>query len=145
MTFDELVEEWKKDATIHPAALDSICLQAPLVQGKWFNFLCRERGRLTQLKFELDGLKQWKRDYYLGDMPPEELSAKGLTAFARIIPKCEVDALVNVDKDVVELLKKIAVVQIKVEFIDLCVQSLNKRNFDIKNAIDFLKIKNGIV
>jgi hypothetical protein len=144
MKYDEIVEEWQKDSKIDSENLTHESLNIPLLQGKYFNLFCREKAILTKLTLDLNQLKRWKRDYFLGEIPPEELIEKGIPVFARRLVKSEVDTFVDTDKDVVEFLEKIAVVQTKVDFLNLCVKSINDRQWNIRNAIEFLKWKHGV-
>jgi hypothetical protein len=144
MKYEEIVEMWEKDAKIDSDDLCHESLQIPLLQGKYFNLFCREKAILTKLTLDLSQMRRWKRDYFLGDISPEELAEKGIPAFARRLVKAEVDSFVDTDADVVSLLEKIAVVQTKVDLLNLCVKSINDRQWNIRNAIEFLKWKNGV-
>jgi len=145
MKYDDLVEMWTKDAKIDPDLLDRESLKTPLLQGNYFNLYCRERAILTKLNIELKKLRRWKRDYFLGEISPEELIEKGIPVYPRRMVKTEVDDYIDTDPDVVACFEKIAVVQTKVDFLDLCVKSLNYRGPTIKNAIEFLKFRNGVI
>lgn len=145
MTYEELVEMWNVDAKIDPDKLDSESLGIPYIQGKYFNFYLRERAVLYKHTLDLNKLKRWKKDYFMGGIPPEELAEKGLPVNPILRLKTEVDEYVNVDPDVIGQLGKIAVVQMKVDFLKLCVDSLNGRQWLIKNTIEFLKFKHGIL
>lgn len=144
MKYEELIEMWEKDAKIEPDNLDSESLRIPLLQGKYFNFFCREKAILAKLNLDLNQLRRWKRDYFLGELPVEELVEKGIPVFARRLVKSEVDAYVDTDSDVIALLEKIAVVQTKVDLLNLLVKSINDRQWNIRNAIEFLKWKSGV-
>jgi hypothetical protein len=144
MKYDEIVEMWATDSKIDSENLSHESLNIPMLQGKYFNLFCREKAILTKLTLDLNQLKRWKRDYFLGEIPPEELIEKGIPVFARRLVKSEVDAFVDTDNEVVNFLEKIAVVQTKVDFLNLCVKSMNDRQWNIRNAIEFLKWKHGV-
>ena len=144
MRYEEIVGMWETDAKIDSENLCHESLNIPMLQGKYFNLFCREKAVLTKLMLDLNQVKRWKRDYFLGEISPEELAEKGIPVFARRVVKTEVDAFVDTDQDVVALLEKIAVVQTKVDLLNLCVKSINDRQWNIRNAIEFLKYKNGV-
>jgi hypothetical protein len=135
---------WERDAKIEPDNLDSESLKIPLIQGKYFNLFCREKAILAKLNLDLSQLRRWKRDYFLGEIPVEELVEKGIPVFARRLVKSEVDAYIDTDSDVITMLEKIAVVQTKVDLLNLLVKSINDRQWNIRNAIEFLKWKSGV-
>lgn len=144
MKYEELVEMWEKDAKLEPDNLDNESLRIPFIQGKYFNLFCREKAILTKLNLDLSQLRRWKRDYFLGEIPVEELVEKGIPVFARRLVKSEVDAYIDTDSEVIALLEKIAVVQTKVDLLNLFVKSINDRQWNIRNAIEFLKWKSGV-
>jgi hypothetical protein len=144
MKYDELIDMWERDAKIEPDNLDSESLKIPLIQGKYFNLFCREKAILAKLNLDLSQLRRWKRDYFLGEIPVEELVEKGIPVFARRLVKSEVDAYIDTDSDVITMLEKIAVVQTKVDLLNLLVKSINDRQWNIRNAIEFLKWKSGV-
>lgn len=145
MKYDEIVAMWAIDAKIDSDKLEHESLNAPMTQAKYFNLYCREKAFFTRKTNELKKLKRWKRDYYLGEIDPNELTEKGIPIFPRRLLKSEVDDFVDTDDEVIKLIEEIAVIQAKVELLQLCVKSLNERRWIIKNAIDFLKFKNGMI
>ena len=145
MKYEELEQMWEKDSRMDVECLDQEALKIPLLQSNYFNLLMRERASLKKLHFDVARLRRFKREYYLGEVPAEVLADKGIPVFAKRLVKTDVDVYVDTDDEVVALLEKVAVVQSKVDFLDLCVKSLNNRSFMIKNAIDFLKFKHGVV
>ncbi len=145
MKYEEIVELWNKDSQIDPDRLDSESLRTPMIQGTYFNLFCRERAVLSKLNIDLKKLRRWKRDYLLGEISPEELVEKGIPVPARRIVKADVDLYIDTDDEVIALLGKIVVVQTKVDFLDLCVKSLTTRGWTIRNAIEFLKFKHGVI
>lgn len=144
MKYEEIVDMWEQDAKIDSEQLCHESLKVPLLQGKYFNLFCREKAVLAKLTLDLSQLRRWKRDYFLGEIPPDELAEKGIPVFARRLVKAEVDTYVDTDSDVVALLERIAVVQTKVDLLNLCVKSINDRQWNIRNAIEFLKWKHGV-
>jgi hypothetical protein len=144
MKYEDLVQMWEIDAKLDSDNLDRESLRIPLLQGKYFNLYCRERASLAKLNLELNQLKRWKRDYYLGEISPEELTEKGIPVFARRLVKSEVDTYVDTDSDIITFLERLVVVQTKVDFLNLIVKSINDRQWNVRNAIEFLKFKNGI-
>lgn len=144
MKYEEIVEMWSTDAQIDSDNLERESLNIPLLQGKYFNLYCREKAILTKLNLDLSQLKRWKRDYFLGEIAPEELAEKGIPVYPRRLVKSEVDTYIDTDRDVISLLEKIAVVQTKVDLLNLLVKSINERQWNIRNAIEFLKFKSGV-
>lgn len=144
MKYEEIIEMWDADSKIDSNNLNQESLDIPFLQGKYFNLYCREKAILAKLNLDLVQLKKWKRDYFLGETPPEELIEKGIPVFSKRLVKSEVEIHVDSDKDVITLLEKIVVAQTKVDLLNLLVKSMNERQWNIRNAIEFLKYKNGI-
>jgi hypothetical protein len=51
----------------------------------------------------------------------------------------------DADPKLIELKSKIAVTEIKIKTVEEFLKALNNRNFNIKSAIDWQKMMNGIV
>lgn len=144
MKYEEIVDMWAVDAAIDIDCLDRESLKIPLLQGKYFNLYCREKAILSKLNLDLSKLRKWKRDYFLGDISPEELAERGTPAFPKRIVKSDLESYVDTDAEVISFLEKIAVCQTKVDLLHLIVKAINDRQWNIRNAIEFLKYKNGI-
>jgi hypothetical protein len=59
--------------------------------------------------------------------------------------KSEAPIYAEVDSEVVDCVKKISILDIKLQLIDEMKKILLSRNWIIKNAIEFLKFKNGLL
>jgi hypothetical protein len=85
-------------------------------------------------------LKKW--NYYLGRAPAEEYKKK---PFQLSVLKSEVQQYIDADDEIRELEDMIEVKQAIVDFLEGAVRAVSGKQWHIKNAIEFLKFKNGVV
>ena len=87
-------------------------------------------------------LAKW--EYYTGKMSDEELKEYGWEPFLKNVLRQDVSIYIEADSDIRDTLLKVAVQKQKVDFIEDVIKQLNKRSFDIKNAIEWQKFTNGL-
>lgn len=143
MTIEEIQDAWMADSVVDPIRLDDESLNIPKLHSKYFNILNHEKRILIKSERILKNLKKDKLRYYLGDMDLEELRSLGWAPFGKKIMKSEKDFYVDTDSEVIELVEKMELQRVKVEFLTSIVTSINNRNFSIKNAIDYRRFVAG--
>lgn len=142
MTLEELQAAWAEDSKIDRSMLTEASLITPQLHYKYFKSLSSERVRLKKMEAALVKLKNSKYEFFR-DGPDEETSAKGWKFPDKKPLKTEIPYLIDVDSEVVEYVLKIAIQQEKVDFLVSIINSINNRQWIIKNAIDFMKFENG--
>jgi len=143
MKLEEIENEWSKDSKIDKLSLDEESLKIPELHNKYYKIYIREKIQLKKLKSDLDELIKLKKDYYDGRLSKEELNEYGWQPFNLTILKSEMDTYLNADVDLINKKLKCAAQSEKVDFLHSIIDSVSKRTFVIKNAIEFLRFTNG--
>lgn len=146
MKLEDIMDMWDKDSHIDRSQLDVESLKIPQLHHKYYKVLLSEIVRLKTMQLTLTSLKKDKEEFYV-DGPNEETKAKGWTSppKGRIMrgARPDLDSYIQADQDVQLLVLKIAAQNEKVEYLKSIIDSINRRTFVIKNALEFLRFTNG--
>lgn len=142
MKLEEIQDLWTEDCNWQDDLLDEELLRIPQLHTKYYKIFSQERLLLNKLKNDLVVLKGEKWEYYLGDMPQEDLQERGWEPFLKRPMKADVPRYIEADKDIIGLNLKLAYQQEKVDFLDSIIKSLTARGYNIKGAIDWRKFTN---
>lgn len=142
MKIEEYLEMFEADAVINKNDLTTESLKIPLVLAKYQKHLVQESKILKSAEQLLDKKKLDLYKYYTGDAPDAVYKAKPLNKkpLKSDIEKYYMDA----DEDYQKLEQQIVNQSLKVRLLEDQMKALSQRSFNIKNAIDWEKFKNGI-
>ena len=145
MNLEELKNSITKDSQIDSTELGIESLKIPQIHSKYLNMLTDLKLLLTkyQSDYAILRLRKWK--IYTGKVSKEELDTWGEDPFDLDILKTDVDKFMDADPKLIELKAKISLAEIKIKTVEEFLKALNNRNFNIKSAIDWQKMMNGIV
>lgn len=143
MNIQEVFAEWEKDCRIDKSQLDDESINIPRLHNKYIKMYAIERVRLKELNVSYNETKRKLIKYYRGEMDKNELQDIGRPQFLSRATGKEFEMLVETDDLMTKQVLKLAAQEEKVEFIKSVVASINRRSFDIKNAIDFMKWSQG--
>jgi hypothetical protein len=143
MKFEDIYIEWEQDSNIDISELDHESLKIPKLHHKYYTIFVVEKNILRKYESEMKKLKLVKFEFY-GQGPSIEQKNKGwkLPPKGNVI-RADIPMYLDADDDMIELSLRIGIQQEKIEFLDSIIKSLNVRNFNIKNSIDFIKWKSG--
>jgi hypothetical protein len=145
MNLDNLKELITKDSLIDSTELGIESLKIPQIHSKYLTILADVKLLLTKQQNDLAILKLRKWKIYTGKASQEELEAWGEEPSDLTLLKSDVEQFVEADPKVIELKSKLAVSEVKLKMVEEFLRSLNNRNFNIKSAIEWQKMMNGIV
>lgn len=140
MKLDEIQQEIEKDAAISNTNLDTESLRIPLLHSKYYNIFIGELKVLRGVEAEYKKLKKERQQYYLGQADDETYKAEPLQLK---VLRQDLELYLDADPKLNELKNKFEMQKMKTEMVEAFIKTLNTRNFLIKNALDFLKFKNG--
>jgi hypothetical protein len=143
MTLDQLMEEWRKDASVDTTELGNESLKIPELHSKYLKLYFEERRKLKALEFQSKDLSL-KYEYYNGRMSQEELDELNWNPFVKKLMKNEIDMYLDSDKDIITNNIRIVNQKEKISFLEEVLKNINQRNFQIKNAIDWRKFTQGV-
>lgn len=141
MRIEEIRDLMQQDSEIDGTALDSESLKIPYLHSKWYSIFVDEIRVLKGIEQEYNRLVKEKTEYYLGKADDEVYEQKPLD---HKILKQDLDVYLKADEELMKIDGRRGIQQIKVDMIENFIKSLNQRSFNIRNAIEFMKFKNGI-
>ena len=142
MKLEELERQWSEDAVISEYDLTKEALKIPQLHSKYYQLYIREK--LTLLKFRTEYKKLKLEKYEFLTNPTEEGFEKGWTLPPQgKILKTELSTYMEGDTDLLNNELKLGVQEEKVYFLKSIIDSINTRNFIIKNMIEDRKFMNG--
>lgn len=144
MTLDDYLTEWQTDAELDLSALDEAARNVPLLHAKWWKFYTRERLRFKAIDSQYKILYRQKWEYFLGKLDDVERERLGWPPQPLKILSQNVNIYLEGDNDIQQLLKKKALLEEVLRFIEDVLKQINNRNYTIKSAIDFLRFKHGL-
>jgi len=144
MTLDQMMEEWRLDATVDSTELGIASLKIPELHSKYLKIYFDERRKLKALEFQSKDLSLKKYEYYNGKLSQEELDELNWQPFVKRLMKNEVDMYLDSDKDIIQNNVRIINQKEKLAFLEEVLKNVNQRNFQIKNAIEWKKFTQGV-
>lgn len=143
MDIVQIEDEWNKDSTIDGTDLFHASLKIPKLHSKWSSILLRERVLLAKMKSEHDSLEHLLEQFYSRTLTSEELKEYGLVYPDKMIMKPDVSKWVSNHKENVSTKLKIGLQHEKIKFIESIIGQISQMSFNIRNAIEDAKFKNG--
>ena len=132
-----------QDMKIDDLNLDLESLKTPQLHSKYLNLLHDESLSLHKATIEQKELRRLKWEYYLGKMDQETLDEKGWQPFGLKILRTDIDVYLESDKDLLRMEARIHYLKEKVKYIESVLQSIGRRGWDIKSAIEWKKFMSG--
>ena len=143
MKFEDIQKSWTQDCPIDETELSQESVKIPQLHNKYLIIFHDERLRLRAMKFEHSKLLKSKREYYSGRMTEEEMEALDWEPFQLKLLKVDIQEYIDADEDIIELKKKSALQEEKVEYLEAIVKGFSNRGYLIKNAIDWKRFTEG--
>lgn len=144
MKLDEIQENWNRDREIDYTNLGMESIRIPQIHDKYLKVYTDEKIRLRALEFELTKLTHAKNEYYTGRMDEDELNSRGWEPFLGRLLKNEVSNYIEADNDVLKIKQQLAILQEKINYLDTILKMITNRSFQIKNALEWMKLTNGV-
>ena len=132
---------WKKDSVIDGDLYCEESTKIPQLHMKYMEF--HNTFSLMKKEKELDMKRLIKEKwlYYKGKEPSSVY--KEMPFDFKLTTKEEINMFIESDDDIIKLQYRIDYIEQILLYLDSVLRMINNRNFQIKNAIDWEKFKNG--
>lgn len=136
MKVEEIHKEWANDCKLQLEKLDQQSLDIPILHSKYLKIISQERILLRMLRNKRNVLGEQLQEYFLGRLDGKEIDRKPFP-----ITETKSGALKRTENDdeYLNLSKKIEIQEEKMIILEEIMKNINQRNFQIKNAIEYLK------
>ena len=142
MNLEQLQEQWKKDSVIDTDLYCEESTKIPQLHMRYMEYYTTFALMKKEREGEMKGLVKEKWIYYKGKAPSSVY--KDIPFDFKLTDKKELEMFIGADADVRKLQYKIDYIDQVLYFLDSVLRMINNRNFQIKNAIDWEKFKNGM-
>ena len=141
MNLESIQEMWKKDSEIDGDLYCEESTKIPQLHMKYMEF--HNTFSLMKKEKELDMKRLIKEKwlYYKGKAPSSVY--KEMPFDFKLTTKEEINMFIESDDDIMKLQYRIDYIEQTLLYLDSVLRMINNRNFQIKNAIDWEKFKNG--
>ena len=141
MNLESIQEMWKKDSVIDGDLYCEESTKIPQLHMKYMEF--HNTFSLMKKEKELDMKRLIKEKwlYYKGKAPSKVY--KEMPFDFKLTTKEEVNMFIESDEDICKLQYKIDYIEQIINFLEGVLRQIGNRNFQIKNAIEWEKFKNG--
>lgn len=144
MTLDEIFENWSEDSVISKTDLDDESLKIPLLHSKYLKFYTGERMNLMRLEAQYKTMFKLKSEYFSGSLDMDTIRENGWEPNPKLILKADLNMHIEADSEIQKLSLKIGLQREKVSTLDSIIKTITNRGFQISNAINYMKLMNGI-
>ena len=141
MNLEQLQEMWKKDSKIDADLYCEESTKIPQLHMRYMEFYNTYSLMKRERELELNQLVRDKWLYYKGKAPSTVY--KEMPFDLKLTTKEEITMFIDADEDIKKLHFKIAYIEQTLAFLDSVLRQINNRTFQIKNAIEWEKFKNG--
>jgi hypothetical protein len=128
---------------VDDTVLDQESTKIPQLHNKYLVLLHEERLRYKKLEADHKTLYRKKWEYYTGKMDKEELDELGWEPFQKKILRGDVNIYLDSDSDITTSNARMSYSSTKLQLIEDYMKSINNRNWNIRNAIEWRKFLHG--
>ena len=141
MKIAALQEMIEQDSKLDISNLDHNSLETATLQAKYYNLYANMSRDKRLIENDLEEIRLFKFRYYKGQCEPAVYKEKPLH---ESMTNAQAEAHANTDPEVQKLSKQLDLLDIKLELVKDMKKSLDGRQWQIRNAIEFLKFKAGM-
>ncbi len=133
---------WKKDSVIDTDLYCEESTKVPQLHMRYMEFFNTYSLMKKEKELELSQIIRDKWLYYKGKAPAKIY--KEMPFDLKLTTKEEISMFIDADDEVKKLQYKIAYIDQTLVFLESVLKQINNRTFQIKNAIEWEKFKNGM-
>ena len=146
MKLNEIQEMWVEDSRINETNLGHEAARVPSLHAKYITILSKVRLQARKVESEYYNTRRKKYKYYRGEMTLQELEDEGWVQYQGNKPlKNEMDELLQCDGDLISLQDKQEYYRTVIYTLEQIIRSINSRTWDIKTAVEYQKMTNGLM
>ena len=142
MNLENLQEMWKRDSVIDTDLYCEESTKVPQLHMKYMEFFSMFSLMKKEKEILLKQMIKEKWLYYKGKAPSSVY--KEMPFDLKLTSKDEIEMFIDADEEIGKLQYKLEYISQTLSYIEGILRQLNNRTFQIKNAIEWEKFKNGL-
>ena len=134
---------WEKDSKIDPDNLHTESLNIPILHSKYFeiyNNIILLKKKAEQQK---RNVRHEKYEYYSGKADPDVYIENPFPK--KIRDKDTLQKYLDADDSLSQVTMKVEYYNVMLNYIEAILKQINDRNWQIRNAIEFMRFSSGLV
>lgn len=143
MKLDDIKKIWEKDSVLDETELAKESIKIPKLHSKYYTILLDEKAKLIEYESRLNKERKYSWMKYKGFLSKEELNGQEPFQF-ELNKKDEINLFIDSDENIIKYNSLLQYTKLKIEFLESILKQISTMQFTIKNAIDFIKLMNGI-
>lgn len=141
---EEVMTEWKSDATIDESKINKELLRTPMLHAKYLEYYVYFKAKLAQAEKKHNKMMWVKRKYFRGEMELTELQKYGWSQWQGLKPSSsELNQLMEMDTDINDLQEIVSGYKTSVSALEYILKQVAGRDWAIKSLIDYNKYLSG--
>jgi len=142
MKIEQIEQLWSEDSVISSIDLSKETIKIPQLHVKYYSIFSREKILLARMRSEYKRTRLEKYEFLIN--PTEDKIKQGwkIPAQGKLL-KNETNQYLEGDNDLIEMELKIGIQEEKVAFLKSIIDSINTRNFLIRNILEDRKFMHG--
>jgi hypothetical protein len=142
MNLETIQEMWKRDSVIDTDLYCEESTKVPQLHMKYMEFFSMFSLMKKEKEILLKQLIKEKWLYYKGKAPSSVY--KEMPFDLKLTTRDEIDMFIDADEEVGKMQYKVEYIDQTLNFLEGVLRQLNNRTYQIKNAIEWEKFKNGL-
>jgi hypothetical protein len=139
---DKIQSMWEKDSKIDPDNLHSESLNASILHSKYFdiyNNILLLRKKAEQQK---RNIRHERYEYYSGKADPEVYTENPFPK--KIRDKDTMQKYMDADEKLSQISLKVEYYDVMLKYLEDIIKMIHSRNYQIKNAIEYMRFQSGL-
>jgi hypothetical protein len=141
LDLEKIQSMWEEDSKIDPDNLHTESLNSSILHSKYFeiyNNIILLRKRAEQLK---KTIRHERYEYYSGKADPDVYLENPFPK--KIRDKDTMQKYMDADEKLSEISLKVEYYDVMLKYLEDIIKMIHNRNYQIKNAIDYMKFQSG--
>ena len=145
MNLNQIREMWGKDSVIDSSDLDVESLKIPNLHCKYLDLYVVKKMQLEKSNADLRAARRLRYLYYRGFLDESDLKKHNWEPWNLSVTKnTELQNVIEGDFHIEPMIQQVAYIKVQVEYLEQILKMLSTRSFQIRDAISFIKFKNGL-
>jgi hypothetical protein len=139
---DKIQSMWEEDSKIDPDNLHSESLNASILHSKYFdiyNNILLLRKKAEQQK---RNIRHERYEYYSGKADPEVYTENPFPK--KIRDKDTMQKYMDADEKLSQISLKVEYYDVMLKYLEDIIKMIHSRNYQIKNAIEYMRFQSGL-
>ena len=139
---EKIQQMWQEDSKIDPDNLHSESLNIPILHSKYFNLYNNIILLKKKAEQQKRNIRHQKYEYYSGKADPEVYIENPFPK--KIRDKDTLQKYLDADESLSNVTMKVDYYDVMLNYLEAILKQIGERNWQIRNAIEFMRFSSGL-